>query len=58
MFLLPSSGFKFLEHFIGETLENEFAFLLLFLLGAMKRGWGMYVTFKAFNLTYLHVICS
>ena len=32
MFLLPSSGFKFLEHFIGETLENEFVFLLLFLL--------------------------
>ena len=26
--------------------------------GAMKQGWGTCLTFKAFNLTYLHVLHS
>ena len=26
--------------------------------GVMKRGWGTWGTFKAFNLMYLHVLCS
>ena len=36
----------------------EFMFYSVYYLGAMKRGRGMCGTFKAFKLTYLHVLCS
>ena len=29
-----------------------------YFMGVIKRGWGMCGTFKAFNLTCLHVLCS
>ena len=39
--------------FVARTTKNSYQNV-----GAMKQGRGTCSTFKAFNLTYLHILCS
>ena len=43
---------------LKEQQQGLFLVYMHISTGAMKQGWVTCDTFKAFNLTYLHVLCS